>query len=182
MTALDLTALDYFVLGLTGFSLIFGLMKGFVRSILGLVVAIAGLFLAATWYQPVVPYVRGWVETDMTARLVAFLSIFVATVFAGLVLGRAFRRFLEKAHLSWIDHLAGGAFGFVRGWLISSVIYVALTAFPVQTEMVAQARLAPYLLKGAEVLTYATSKNLRDQFLDGYHQLQARWEGALKGK
>jgi len=177
-----MTALDYFVIGLTGLSLIFGLMKGFVRSILGLLAAVAGLYLAATFYPQVEPVFRGWVETDTMARLVAFLTIFVVTVMAGLVLGRAFRRFLEKTHLSWIDHLAGGVFGFGRGWLICSVVYVALTAFPVQLDVVARATLAPYLLKGAEVLTIATSKTLRDRFIDGYFRLQARWGDLPVGK
>lgn len=177
-----MTTLDYFVIGLTALSLIFGLMKGFVRSILGLVVALAGLFLAATFYPQVELVIRPSVETDMMAQLVAFLTIFVAVVVVGLLLGRAFRKFLEKTHLSWIDHLAGGAFGLVRGWLICSVVYVALTAFPVQLEMVARATLAPYLLKGAEVLTIITSKNLREQFRDGYHRLRVRWGDLPSGK
>jgi membrane protein required for colicin V production len=170
-----MTTLDYFVIGVTSLSLAFGLAKGFIRSVLGLVVALAGLYLAATFYPVVESVIRGWVETDAMARLVAFLTLFVATVVAGLIVGRAFRRVLEKTHLSWIDHLAGGAFGFVRGWLICSVVYVALTAFPAQLDMVARATLAPYLLKGAEMLTMATSRNLRDQFLDGYYRLKARW-------
>jgi membrane protein required for colicin V production len=177
-----MSGLDYFVLGVTGLSLVFGLAKGFVQSILGLLVAAAGLFLAATWYGEVVPFVRGWVETDTTALLVSFLLIFISTVFAGMVLGRAFRRFLEKTHLSWIDHLAGGAFGLVRGWLICSVVYVALTAFPVRWEVITQARFAPYLLEGAEVLTYATSRDLRDQFLGGYNRLLSQWERPPHGK
>ncbi len=143
--------------------------------------ALAGLFLAATGYKEVVPLVRGWVESDATAFLMAFFSIFVTTILVGMALGRAFRRFLEKTHLSWVDHLAGGAFGVVRGWLICSVIYVGLTAFPVQPEVVSQAKMAPYLLRGAELLTYATSSDLRGQFLDGFHQLQARWEVSPEG-
>jgi membrane protein required for colicin V production len=177
-----MTALDFFVIGITGLSLAFGLMKGFVRSVLALVMALVGLLAAATWYPVVVPLVRHWVETEVTARLVAFLLIFFVTVVVGMVLGRAFRRVLERTHLSWVDHLVGGAFGFVRGWLICSVLYVALTAFPIQLEMVAGATFAPYLLKGAELLTYATSPHLRSQFLTGYHRLQARWAGLPIGK
>lgn len=170
-----MTTLDYFVIGVTSLSLAIGLAKGFIRSVLGLVVALVGLYLATILYPVLEPALRGWVETDTMARLVAFLSLFVATVVAGVIAGRAFRRTLEKTHLSWIDHLAGGAFGLVRGWLICSVVYVALTAFPARLDTVARATLAPYLLKGAELLTTVTSRDLRNQFLDGYYRLKVRW-------
>jgi membrane protein required for colicin V production len=169
-----MTTFDYIVIAVTGSSLLAGLMKGFVRSVWGLIIALVGLILASAFYPQLEPIVRSWTETDVTAMLTAFLVIFVAVVLVGMAIGRTFRTFLKKTHLSWIDHLAGGAFGLSRGWLICSAMYVALTAFPVQPDVVTDATLAPYLHQGAEVLTIATSKELRDQFLDSYRRLQNR--------
>jgi len=176
LTTVVLTPLDYLVIGVTALSLVFGLVKGFVRSILGVAVAIAGLLAAANLYTAITPFVRPYVETDLVAKLTAFLLIFLVIVFAGIAVGRAFRKALEKTHLSWIDHLMGGAFGLLRGWLVCSVIYIALTAFPEHLNMVQRATLAPYLLKGAQMVIYLTSPEVRERFLREYHVLQERWE------
>lgn len=176
-----MTALDYVVIGVTGLSTLYGLARGLVRSVVALLVAVAGLFLAASGYPQVVPLIRPWVTSVAMARLMAFLLIFVAVIVAGMMLGRALRRALERADVSWIDHLAGGAFGFLRGWLICSVLYLGLTAFPTSSPVVDRARLAPYLVKGADLLTHALSSELRDRFLDGYDRLHALWEHQSAG-
>jgi hypothetical protein len=75
-----------------------------------------------------------------------------------------------------VDHLAGGAFGLLRGWVTCSIVYVALTAFPVRLDMVERAVLAPYLLQGAQLLSYVTSDDVQKRFLDGYNQVQERWK------
>ncbi|MCS6803719.1 MAG: CvpA family protein [Blastocatellia bacterium] len=169
-----MTTFDYIVIAVVGLSLLAGLIKGFVQSVWGLASALVGVILASLLYPHLQRLVRPWTESEVTAMLMAFLLIFVGVVAGGIATGRMTRAFLKKTHLSWIDHLAGGAFGLARGWLICSVVYVALTAFPVQPDIVAQARSAPYLHQGAEVLTMATSKELRDQFFEGYQYLQHR--------
>jgi membrane protein required for colicin V production len=180
-----MTPLDYFVLTVTAISLTFGLIRGFVQSILAIGATIAGLLAAVTFHEKVAPAVRPYVETDLMATLVAFLGIFLLIVLAGMGIGHFIGKVLKKVHLSWIDHLAGGAFGFLRGWLVASVIYLALVAFPVQLEMVQKAVLAPYLIKGGQVLTYLTSAEMRKRFRDGYETIQQRWKdvsGNVMGK
>ncbi|RMG53962.1 MAG: CvpA family protein [Acidobacteria bacterium] len=171
-----MTALDYVVIGVTGLSTLYGLARGLVRSVVALLVAVAGLLLAASGYPQVVPLIRPWVASTAMARLLAFLLIFALVIVGGMMLSRALRRALERADLSWIDHLAGGAFGFIRGWFICSVLYLGLTAFPISSSAVGGARLAPYLVKGADLLTHALSNELRGRFLEGYDRLQALWE------
>jgi membrane protein required for colicin V production len=64
----------------------------------------------------------------------------------------------------------------MRGWIIGSVLFLILTAFPVQIEKVKEARLAPYLLVGARVLVTVTPSSLKAKFLDGYDRVQKLWE------
>jgi membrane protein required for colicin V production len=177
-----MTALDYFVLGITGLSFGFGLIKGFVRSAMALIMTIAGFFLAVIGYTRLAPLVRGAVETDVMADLVAFFSIFVGVVLLGMGLGRAIRSALKKAHLSWLDHLAGGGFGFVRGWFICSVMYLGLTAFPIQLDLLAQAKLTPYLIRGAEMLTHSITEKMKTHFKEGYQKLQTGPEESSSGE
>lgn len=177
-----MTMFDYIVIGVGSFSLLAGLIRGFVQSAWGLASALIGLILASAWYPQLQPIVRPWMESEVTAMLTGFLIIFVGVVLGGMAIGRTVDALLKKTHLSWLDHLAGGVFGLARGWLICSAVYVALIAFPVQPDMVAHAWSAPYLHQGAEVLTMATSKELRDQFFEAYHSLQHRESVAPTGR
>ena len=45
--------------------------------------------------------------------------------------------------LSGSTALLGGAFGLLRGWLVCSILYLALTAFPVRLSSVEEATTAP---------------------------------------
>src|SRR6266404_5450048 len=74
---------------------------------------------------------------------------------------------LKRARVGWVDHTLGGALGLVRGWLICSVIYLALTAFPVTPEAVQKAYFGPALLEGTRVIAYLTSRELRERFFKG---------------
>jgi len=85
-------------------------------------------------------------------------------------------RVLTEAALSGqVDHLLGAVFGFLRGWLICSVIYLALTAFPGKPEAVERAAFGPALLEGTRVVAYLTSSELRERFLNGYETVKQLW-------
>jgi membrane protein required for colicin V production len=109
------------------------------------------------------------------ADLLGFVSVFLLVLVAGSLLARFLRRGLKRARLGWIDHALGAAFGFVRGWLICSVIYLALTAFPLKPEAVERATFGPALLEGTRVIAYLTSRELRERFFNGYEAVKQLW-------
>jgi len=78
--------------------------------------------------------------------------------------------------MGWIDHAIGGVFGVLRGWLICSGIYLALTAFPAKPAAVEQSMFGPALLEGTQVISYLTSAELRQKFLDGYEKIMQLWD------
>ncbi|HET8677175.1 MAG TPA: hypothetical protein VFO63_15370, partial [Blastocatellia bacterium] len=57
-----------------------------------------------------------------------------------------------------------------------SVIYLALTAFPVKIEAVERAAFAPFLLEGTRVIAYLTSSEMRERFFEGYAMVKSVWE------
>jgi membrane protein required for colicin V production len=111
--------------------------------------------------------------------LLGFVAVFLAVMAGGSLLARFMRGGLKRARMDWVDHILGAAFGLARGWLICSVIYLALTAFPVKIEAVERATFAPALLEGTRVIAYLTSTELRERFLSGYTMVQQLW-GARK--
>jgi membrane protein required for colicin V production len=94
----------------------------------------------------------------------------------GLLITYALRTVLKRSRLSWADHLLGAGFGLLRGWLVCSALYLALTAFPVKIDAVQRATFAPALLEGTRVIAYLTSRELRERFYAGYETIKRMWD------
>ncbi|HME99066.1 MAG TPA: CvpA family protein, partial [Terriglobia bacterium] len=101
--------------------------------------------------------------------------IFVMTLVAGFVVIWLVTKFMKFAKLQWADRLLGAAFGFIRGWLISAAILLALTAFEIQTERLKGSELAPYFLPGSRVIAVMTPYEMKAKFLVGYRALERWW-------
>ena len=179
--ASDLNALDWIVVLIVVSSVISSVLKGFARETVSLGAVIAGLLLASWFYPQAASLVLAYAKTQDIASLVGFTVIFIGVLLAGAAISYGVSKFIRIVDLQWIDRLLGAAFGFVRGWLVGSVIFLGLTAFPVHIETVEQAVLGPYLLMSARVLVVVTPTTLKEQFLRGYEQVRKLWEKAASG-
>jgi len=162
-----MTLLDYFVLVVAGVSFIFGFARGLIRSVISFAAAIVGLVLAAFLY-PYAGHVAAWFVSSPAADFIGFIGVFLLVLLAGALLSRVLVSAVRRARLGWADRVLGGAFGLVKAWLICSVIYLALTAFPIRIEAVERAEFSPVLMQGASVLAYLTSKSVKTRFWNGY--------------
>jgi membrane protein required for colicin V production len=163
-----MTVLDYFVIVVVGSSLILGLMRGIIKASITLLACIVGLLAAGQFYPYVGTAIKPLVSSTVAADFFGFVAVLLGVLIAGMVVSSLLRRALKKVRLGWMDHLLGGGFGLVRGWLICSAVYLALTAFPIRLEAVEQARLSPLLLEGTRAIAYLTSAEVRAKFQDGY--------------
>ena len=176
----ELNVLDWIVVGILVSSVISSILKGFAREAISLAAVVLGLLLASWFYPQASALVLPYVKTQEIASLVGFALIFLGILLAGAVISFVVTKFVRIVDLQWFDRLLGAAFGFVRGWLVGTVIFLGLTAFPVQIDPVRQAALGPYLLLSAQILTVATPAALKEQFHQGYAQVRDLWEKAAK--
>jgi membrane protein required for colicin V production len=163
-----MTVFDFVVLALVGASVVSGALRGLVRALITSSALIIGLFLAAHGYESMGAILRGLGVTESVAAANAggFLLIMCLALGAGFVVGRMVTGGLRRARLQWFDRALGAVFGLVRGLAVCSVMYLALTAFPVRLDSVAEARTAPVLAEGARLLAVFTSRDVRARFLD----------------
>ena len=154
--------------------------KGMFREIVGIGVVILGFTLAVLYYHaPAAKFVDfGCSET--VAGLLGFLSIFLGCVILGAVTTFTVNRFLKAVHLKWIDRLLGAIFGFIRGWIISTIIVLALTAFSAQNNFTARSLLVPYLLGSAGLLIQLTPGELKEKFEEHSRRIINYWNKALE--
>ena len=179
ISIVDLTILDWLVFAILLYSVVMSAMRGFFREVLGLVTVIVAVFLAAWFYQDIGGMFVGVVRTEDIALFFGFFLLFVGTLIVGFSLIWLIYSFFEFAHIEWFDRLLGAAFGFVRGWLIGVVIFLGLTSFEIQSEVVRNSELSPYFLPGSRIVAVVTPFELKAKFLIGYEEVQRWWRENL---
>jgi membrane protein required for colicin V production len=170
---LPMTFFDFLVIALVASSVVSGALRGIVRALLTGAALIIGLLIAAQGYEAVGSILLGLnlVESDGAANAGGFLLIMAVALAGGFLAGRLVKGGLRHVRLAWFDRVLGGAFGLLRGWAVCSILYLALTAFPVRLSSVAEARTAPILAQGAKLFGVFTSREVRTQFYESYSDL-----------
>jgi membrane protein required for colicin V production len=168
-----MTFFDLIVFALVGASLLAGVLRGFVRALVATLAMLAGVVVGARSYETAGMFLRALnlVESNAAANACGFLLIVGLALALGFAAGQLLKGGLRRARLEWMDRVLGALFGFARGMAVCSVIYLALTAFPVRLETVAEARTAPALAEGAKLMSWLTSAELRARFEAEYRRL-----------
>ncbi len=169
------TFLDFLFAVIILVSTVFALMKGLVREIISLVSLIAGFVLAVLYYRIPASWAAEYSRTESVADLLGFMIIFAGIILLGAIAAFLVNRFVKAASLKWIDRLLGAIFGLLRGWAISSILVVALIAFPVRENLMARSFLAPFLLAGARTAVYMVPQSLKDKFNEQYKKVLQTW-------
>jgi membrane protein required for colicin V production len=165
-----MTVFDFIVLALVGASVVAGALRGLVRALMTGAALIVGLFVAARGYEAAGALLQGLgiVESRAAGYAGGFLLIMCVALGVGFFAGRLVTGSLRRVRLQWFDRALGATFGFIRGLAVCSIMYLALTAFPVRITSVTEARTAPLLAEGARLLAFFTSQDVRTRFLEEF--------------
>ncbi|HYP13078.1 MAG TPA: CvpA family protein [Bryobacteraceae bacterium] len=165
--------IDWLMLCFLFGSVVVGFTEGFVRSLIGFVALIAAFLCAAWFYGSAAEWFSAFVKSQPLANLLGFAAIFTLVSCGGALLGWLINRLLRVVGLGWLDRVAGGGFGLVRGVLtIGIVALLATSLFPSHVpKAVAQSQLAPYVWKTSDVLAELTPYPLRSGFEESYREL-----------
>ncbi len=169
------TFLDFLFVGIVIISTVFALIKGLVREIISLAALIGGFALAVLYYRVPSAWITEFSRTESIADLLGFLIIFIGCILIGAIAALIVNRFIKAASLTWIDRLLGAIFGLLRGWAISSILVVALIAFPVRENLMARSSLAPFMLAGARTVILLVPKSLKEKFNEQYKKVLQTW-------
>lgn len=168
-------ALDVVVVVLILYSVIQGVVRGMTRQLISLGTLIMGVLVGAWNYPHLAPYLVPYVRNWEIAAFLAFLLIFIAVKLIGVAIGFGLSKILTVADLRWFDRVLGFAFGFAKGFLLSAVLFLGLLAFPFELGWVKNAATAPYLLKGAQWISYITPPEIKTRFHEELEKLRQTW-------
>jgi len=169
---MGLSILDWAIVLIILLSTLQAIAEGFFHEFFGLAGAIVGYLVAAWEYHRLAAWYAHYVTSQWTADIAGFLTIFlVIALLAGWV-GRLVRSVIQGIGLRWFDRFLGGVFGFIRGFVVSAVIVLALAAFAPQWGL-QQSRIAPVMLVSSRGLIWAAPAELRQRFWDGWNLLRS---------
>jgi len=171
-----MNAFDIVVGVILAYGFVRGLFRGLVKEVSSIVGVLGGFLAAYSFYGIISGYLSGVVSSSTYRNLLAFLIIFCAVVVLVNVLAIIIKYLLKIVFLGWVDRLGGVVFGCIKGVLIVSVLFLALTAFlPKGTPLIKDSFMAPYVSMISEKLATVVSSDIKREFAAKLDELKKAW-------
>lgn len=151
-------------------SVIGATLNGLTKELLRIASLVVGLLVAMWGYGLLAGYLAQWISNAKIASAAAFALLFIGCLITGALLARLLAGIWSLAGLGLLDRLLGAAFGALRGLLLAAVLLLALVAFqPVADTagLVADSRIAPFVLNLARTAAAVAPEALREAYQDG---------------
>lgn len=119
-----MTALDIVALVLLGGGAAFGAMRGFVHEALSLFAWVLAVVAVKFFYTPVANLLAGPIGTGSGAAVAAVVLLFGVTFLIGRLLAGALGKRTRQSVLGPVDRVLGLGFGFVKGLIAASLLFL----------------------------------------------------------
>ena len=155
---------DVVIIAVIAVSALFGLMRGFVREVVALVVWSAAAILSLAFGPPLGELLAENLDERPQAAL-GIAAVFVVVLVAGAILQRTLRGLIQGTGLSGTDRTLGLVFGGVRGIAVVVLGLIVLRSFSADSVWWRASQLVhPLLALEDDVL--AISNALKETFHD----------------
>ena len=117
---------DYAILATVVISILVGLLRGFIKEVLSLLIWAVAFLVAYQYGGNVAGMMEEHVSLPSARAAMGFAGLFISVLLVGGLLNYLIARLVESTGLSGTDRLLGGVFGTARGLAI--VVAVLLVA------------------------------------------------------
>lgn len=167
---MQLNWVDITMLVVLSIALIIGLIKGFMRQLIGIAAVIIGLILAIVYYPYAAELYLRFVSRNLLAQFLGFLTILLIVMTVGWVISFLLSK-LIKGPLKFINHVLGGGLGMIKGVLICGAFIFAMFVFSIRGDALKESVLAPYCIKMTKVAVGLIPQGLKDRFNQSYREI-----------
>lgn len=145
---MPITMLDGILIGVTLFSAVLAMVRGFSREVLSVASWVIAALAAYFYYDDLVPYISEYAPNDTIAMMASAGIIFLVALIIVSVLTMRLADFVIDSRIGALDRTLGFLFGAARGILLVAVAMLFfnwLVAGPQQPAWVADAKSKPLL-------------------------------------
>lgn len=139
---------DWAIIGIFSLSCLIGLIRGFVREALSLVIWVAAVLVAKVFGGQLEILLVDLIESPSVRIMTAYAVLFISTLLLGAMLSYLIGALVRATGLSGTDRLLGMGFGAARAFIIVMALLILLPGFiPVtEDEWWQQAQFIPHFL------------------------------------
>ncbi len=123
---MPITMLDGILLGITLVSAILAMVRGFSREVLSLVSWAAAAVAAYLFFQPLLPYIKPYINNETIAKIAAAAAVFLVVLIIVSLITMKIADFIIDSRIGALDRTLGFLFGAARGVLL---VVVAMLFF-----------------------------------------------------
>ncbi|MCY6381418.1 CvpA family protein [Hoeflea prorocentri] len=166
---MPITILDGILIGVTLFSAVLAMVRGFSREVLSVASWIAAAFAAYYFYPLLAPYALEYTDREAIANVASAGIIFLIALILVTVLTMRIADFVIDSRIGALDRTLGFLFGAARGILLVTVAMLFfnwLVLGPQQPAWVAQAKSKPLLDSLGEQLVAILPEDVDTTILD----------------
>lgn len=168
---------DIFIIIIISYSIIRGLFRGLVKEVSSIIGVLGGFYAAYSYYPMVAKLLSGIIKEPSYLSILSFLIIFCGILIIISILGVVIKYLLNVAFLGWIDRICGVGFGFIKGVLIVTVIFIILTTFLSKgTPLIKKSILAPHVIWISEQMVGLVSDDMKKDFFTKLDEFKKAWK------
>ena len=125
---------DYAILAGVLISILVGLLRGFIKEVLSLLIWAVAFFVAYRYGGNLAVLMENQVALPSARAVMGFTGLFIAVLLIGGLVTYLVGRLVESTGLDSTDRLLGGAFGAARGLAIVTAFLLALGFTPIPAD------------------------------------------------
>jgi membrane protein required for colicin V production len=162
-------------------SVIAGFIGGFARVGIHFLAMLAGIVCGFWFYGVPAAHLAPYMNRPL-ANVLGFLAVLFAFLLVGSLVAKLAAKLFRWVGLSWLDRLAGGAFGLVRGVFIAIAFVTVLTAFKGNPppKMMVESQTLPYVLEASNWFAACAPYELKEAFNSSWKELRTIWKEHLR--
>jgi membrane protein required for colicin V production len=127
---------------------------GLIREVVTVIAFVVAVLAAGFYYDDLAENVLLFIDDDIAANVAAFVVLFGSVALGGQLASFLLKQMVGLLRLGWLDHLAGAAFGFLKGLILVEMFLILFTTFPYLglDATIRGSAIAPLFLDGGPVL------------------------------
>nr|BET44785.1 MAG: colicin V production protein [Candidatus Aschnera chinzeii] len=113
--------IDWIIITAIGISMLFGIMRGFIKECLSLIILITAFLITNKFYIYFSNYFN-YFKSTVIRYILSIIILFIITIFVGNIIINIIHSIILRAKLTYTDRTLGLCFGIIRGIVIVTIL------------------------------------------------------------